>query len=248
MAIALRADFDATRLRAIARQSKDAAQTRRLLALAAIYHGATRTQAAELGGVTLQIMRDWLVRFNAEGPEGLVSRKAPGQPSKLNDAHRAALVQMLESGPVPAAHGVVRWRLVDLCQWIWEEFRISIAKQTLRPAEAIRHQAPVGHHCRRRKTEPGRHQNRRPVRCSPDQSTNPLTDRQPDPDGRSLATALSKARFASGLCRAPMAYFCSAKLAQNCSAVAKVDVIITYCLGSTWRRRPRRGFGRVKWR
>jgi transposase len=131
MAIALRADFDATILRAIARQSKDAAQTRRLLALAAIYDGATRTQAAELGGVTLQIVRDWVVRFNAEGPEGLVNRKAPGQPSKLNDAHRAALVQMLESGPVPAAHGVVRWRLIDLCQWIWEEFRISIAKQTL---------------------------------------------------------------------------------------------------------------------
>ena len=131
MAIGLRADFDATRLRAIARQSKDAAQTRRLLALAAIYDGATRTQAAELGGVTLQIVRDWVVRFNAEGPEGLVNRKAPGQPSRLNDAHRAALVQMLESGPIPAAHGVVRWRLVDLCQWIWDEFRISIAKQTL---------------------------------------------------------------------------------------------------------------------
>ena len=131
MAIALRTDFDGTRLRSIARQSKDAAQTRRLLALAAIYDGATRTQAAELGGVTLQIVRDWVVRFNAEGPEGLVNRKAPGQPSKLNDAQRAALVQMLESGPIPAAHGVVRWRLVDLCQWIWEEFRISIAKQTL---------------------------------------------------------------------------------------------------------------------
>lgn len=131
MAIALRSDFDATRLRAIARQSKDAAQTRRLLALAAIYDGATRTQAAELGGVTLQIVRDWVVRFNAEGPDGLVNRKAPGQPSKLGDRQRAALVQMLESGPIPAAHGVVRWRLVDLCQWIWEEFRISIAKQTL---------------------------------------------------------------------------------------------------------------------
>lgn len=131
MAIALRADFDATRLRAIARQSRDAAQTRRLLALAAIYDGATRTQAAELGGVTLQIVRDWVVRFNAEGPDGLVNRKAPGQPSKLDDRQRAALVQMLESGPIPAAHGVVRWRLVDLCQWIWEEFRISIAKQTL---------------------------------------------------------------------------------------------------------------------
>ena len=58
-------------------------------------------------------------------------RKAPGQPSRLTDAHRAALVAVLESGPVPAIHGVVRWRLVDLCGWLWEEHKVSIAKQTL---------------------------------------------------------------------------------------------------------------------
>ena len=38
---------------------------------------------------------------------------------------------MIESGPIPAVHGVVRWRLIDLAQWIFEEFRITIAKQTL---------------------------------------------------------------------------------------------------------------------
>jgi transposase len=131
MAISLRSDFDAFLLRALARKSKDAPQARRLLALAAIYDGATRTEAARIGGVTVQIVRDWVVRFNADGPDGLVNRKAPGQPSKLNDVQRAALIRMIESGPIPAAHGVVRWRLVDLCQWIWEEFRISVAKQTL---------------------------------------------------------------------------------------------------------------------
>ena len=131
MPIPLRSDFDALQLRSIARQSKDAPQARRLLALASIYDGATRTEAARIGGVTVQIVRDWAVRFNAEGPEGLVNRKAPGQPSKLNDVQRAALIRIIESGPIPAAHGVVRWRLVDLCQWIWEEFRISVAKQTL---------------------------------------------------------------------------------------------------------------------
>jgi transposase len=131
MAIPLRGDFDAVRVRAIARGCKDAAQVRRLLALAAIYDGATRTDAAKIGGVTLQIVRDWVVRFNAEGPDGLLNRKAPGQPSRLNDAQRSALMRMIESGPIPAIHGVVRWRLIDLSQWIWEEFRISIAKQTL---------------------------------------------------------------------------------------------------------------------
>jgi transposase len=131
MPIALRDDFDAARLRAIARGAKDAAQTRRLLALAAVYDGARRTAAAAIGGVTLQIVRDWVMKFNADGPDGLIDRKAPGQPSKLNDAHRAALAAVIESGPTPAVDGVVRWRLIDLCQWIWEEFRVAIAKQTL---------------------------------------------------------------------------------------------------------------------
>ena len=101
------------------------------MALAAIYDGATRTEAAKIGGVTLQIIRDWVVKFNAHGPDGLIDRKAPGQPPRLNDGHRAALAAMIESGPIPAIHGVVRWRLVDLCQWIFEEFRVIVAKQTL---------------------------------------------------------------------------------------------------------------------
>src|SRR5207253_1420748 len=118
MPIPLRADFDAPCLRAIARGTKDAAQTRRLLALAAVYDGARRTEAAAIGGVTLQIVRDWVMKFNAAGLDGLIARKAPGQPPKLNEAHRAALRAAIESGPTAAIDGVVRWRLVDLCQWI----------------------------------------------------------------------------------------------------------------------------------
>ena len=131
MPIALRGDFDAGMLRAAAKKSKDGPQARRLLALAAVYDGATRTEAAKIGGVTLQIVRDWVVKLNAHGPDGLIDRKSPGQPAKLNDTHRAAIAKMIESGPIPAVHGVVRWRLVDLAQWIFEEFRIVVAKQTL---------------------------------------------------------------------------------------------------------------------
>jgi transposase len=129
--LSLRADFDASQVRAAARKTKDGPQARRLLALAAIYDGASRTEAATIGGVTLQIVRDWVVKFNADGPEGLLDRKAPGQPSRLTDAHRAAVAALIESGPVPAIHGVVRWRLVDLCQWLWEEHQVRVAKQTL---------------------------------------------------------------------------------------------------------------------
>ena len=108
MPVPLRTDFDADARRAIARTTKDGPQARRLLALAAIYDGATRTEAARIGGVTLQIVRDGVVKFNAHGPEGLVNRKPPGQPSKLTDTHRAALVARVDEGPIPAVHGVVR--------------------------------------------------------------------------------------------------------------------------------------------
>jgi transposase len=131
MPIPLCLDYDAARLRAAARASADAAQARRLLALAAVYDGASRTEAAKIGDVTLQIIRDWVVKFNAHGPAGLIDRKPPGQPSRLTDTHRAALRGVIERGPTPATDGVVRWRLVDLCQWMWEEFRVVIAKQTL---------------------------------------------------------------------------------------------------------------------
>jgi len=131
MPIAVRADFDAAMVRAGAKRSKDGPQARRLLALAAIYEGASRAEAAKIGGVTLQIVRDWVLKFNAHGPEGLIDRKPPGQAPRLNDTHRVALSAIIESGPIPAVHGVVRWRIVDLCQWIWEEFRVVVAKQTL---------------------------------------------------------------------------------------------------------------------
>jgi transposase len=131
MVVLLREDFDAARLRGLAKRTKDGPQARRLLALAAIYDGATRSEAAKIGGVGLQIIRDWVLRFNARGPDGLLNGKAPGQPSKLDDAQRQSIVRMIESGPIPAIHGVVRWRLIDLAQWIFEEFRITIAKQTL---------------------------------------------------------------------------------------------------------------------
>ena len=131
MAISLRGDFDAAQVRRLVRESKDGSQVRRLLALAAIYDGASRSEAAAIGGVTLQIVRDWVLKFNAHGPDGLIDRKAPGQPSRLDDRHRAALAAMVEMGPIPAVHGVVRWRIIDLCQWVWDEFEISVSRQTM---------------------------------------------------------------------------------------------------------------------
>lgn len=130
-AIRVREDYTAARLRELAKRSKDADQTRRLLALAIIYEGGSRAEAAKIGGVGRQTVRDWVLAFNAEGPEGLVNGKAPGNRPLLNEEQRRALVDMVEKGPVPFIHGVVRWRLIDLAQWLFEEFRISVSKQTL---------------------------------------------------------------------------------------------------------------------
>lgn len=130
-AIGLRDDFDGAALRRLARSTKSANQARRLLALAEIYDGGSRTAAARIGGVTLQIVRDWVVRFNARGPDGLLDGKAPGARSRLNDAQRRALVEIVESGPIPAIHGVVRWRLIDLVQWLHDEFAVSLDETTV---------------------------------------------------------------------------------------------------------------------
>jgi transposase len=130
-AIGLREDFSGHDLRRLARESGDAKQVRRLLALAVILDGGRRTEAARFGGVGLQIVRDWVLRFNSEGPSGLVDRKAPGKAPTLTADQRAALARVVEAGPKPWRDGVVRWRRIDLVQWLWEEFQVSVSEATV---------------------------------------------------------------------------------------------------------------------
>ena len=87
--------------------------------------------ASECSPSTSSGVRDWVLAFNAAGPEGLIDGKAPGQVPLLNAEQRAALRRIVEAGPNPAVDGVVRWRLIDLAQWVYAEFGISISKQTL---------------------------------------------------------------------------------------------------------------------
>ena len=131
IAVQLRSDFTADDLRSLARNSDDLVLTRRLLSLAEIYDGGARGRASRVGGVGLQTIRDWVLRFNAGGPDGLVDKKPPGAVSRLNDDHRQALAAAVERGPLPAVDGVVRWRLSDLAQWAWEEFGVSVSRQTI---------------------------------------------------------------------------------------------------------------------
>ncbi len=77
-AIPLRTDFDATDVRELAWKASDPDQVRRLLAIAAVYDGMRRAEAAAVGGMDRQSLRDWVHRFNADGPEDLHDRKPSG--------------------------------------------------------------------------------------------------------------------------------------------------------------------------
>src|SRR5262249_44942748 len=97
-----------------AQRAKDAAQARRLLAIAAVLDGASREEAATIGGMDRQTLRDWVIRFNEQGPDGLINIPSPGVPPTLNSRHKAFLARIVDEGPIPAIHGVVRWRACDL--------------------------------------------------------------------------------------------------------------------------------------
>ena len=113
-AVRLREDFGTAELRRLARRATDAAQARRLLALAAVRDGMNRTEAARIGGMDRQTLRDWVHRFNQHGPNGLIDIKPTGRPPKLSDEQREALKQLVEAGPAPEKDGVVRWRCVKM--------------------------------------------------------------------------------------------------------------------------------------
>ena len=131
MTIALRTDYNAVRVRAAARAAGDGDRACRLLALAAVYEGQSRAAAAALGGMSRQTLRDWVRRFNAEGPAGLVNRKAPGAPCKLSETQLAELSALVETGPDPQSDGVARWRRVDLQAEIERRFKVEYHERSV---------------------------------------------------------------------------------------------------------------------
>ncbi len=127
--VPLRTDFTASNLRLFARRCSDTRQTRRLLALAAVYDGMSRGEAAKIGGMDRQTLLDWVHRFNDEGPDGLTNRKGAGRTRYLSDAQMEELGEIVETGPDPAVDGVVRWRRIDLKRVIEERFGVVYSER-----------------------------------------------------------------------------------------------------------------------
>jgi len=124
-AVKLREDFSSDQLRALARRSKDVNQSRRLLSLAAVRDGKDRGEAARIGGMDRQTLRDWVHRFNASGPEGLFDHWTEGPKSRLSAEQLAELARIVEAGPDRERDGVVRWRRIDLKRVIKERFGVD---------------------------------------------------------------------------------------------------------------------------
>ena len=130
--VVLRDDFDAVAVRGLARDARDADQARRLLAIAAVYDGMSREDAARIGGMDRQTLRDWAHRFNAEGAAGLINRPAPGKPRRLTPDQEAELERLVEAGPAAAGlEHLARWRCADLQALIAERWGVAYHTRTI---------------------------------------------------------------------------------------------------------------------
>ena len=124
-AVRLREDYSAEELRALARRSKETNQSRRLLSLAAVRDGMDRGSAARIGGMDRQTLRDWVHRFNASGPDGLMDNWTEGPKPRLSEEQMARFAPLVETGPDREKDGVVRWRRIDLKHVIVERFGVD---------------------------------------------------------------------------------------------------------------------------
>jgi transposase len=132
MAVAiLRKDLDAAGLRRSASRSKDAGAARRMLALALVLEGRSRTEAAQACGMDRQTLRDWVHRYNEEGLTGLSDRRAQGPTPRLTQAQQAEVAEWVRQGPDLAEHGVVCWRRIDLARAIEQRFGVVLAERTV---------------------------------------------------------------------------------------------------------------------
>ena len=124
-AVKLRDDYSAVELRRLARTSQDVRRSSRLLSIAAVLDGMSRADAARIGGMDRQTLRDWVHRFNATGPDGLLNQWSPGPTPRLSPEQQRELVMIVETGPDRAVDGVVRWRRIDLKRVIKERFGVD---------------------------------------------------------------------------------------------------------------------------
>jgi transposase len=124
-AVRLKGDYSAKELRVVAKRSNSNNLARRLLSLAAVLDGMSREDAARIGGIDRQTLRDWVHRFNEAGPDGLLDHWTDGPSPRLSVEQKAELTALVEAGPDREVDGVVRWRRVDLKREIKKRYGVD---------------------------------------------------------------------------------------------------------------------------
>jgi len=133
VALVVRDDVEASELRRLARRERDGRVAARLLAIAGVLDGMSRAVAARTAGMDRQTLRDWVIRFNAEGIAGLRDQPRPGRPVRMDEGRQAALRAMILRGPDSERDGVSSWRIVDLCRLAEQHLGV-----TYRPSGMLR--------------------------------------------------------------------------------------------------------------
>ena len=126
-----RTELSASALREAAHRCRDGRVSCRLIALAMVLEGASRGAAASAGGMDRQTLRDWVLRYNEAGIEGLSDRPRSGRPPALTPAQMQELKELTLAGPNVEEHGVVRWRCIDLRGEIARRFSVQVHERTV---------------------------------------------------------------------------------------------------------------------
>ena len=127
-----RNDLNPAGLRRAARRAGSVSASQRMLALALVLEGASRTEAAQAAGMDRQTLRDWVHRYNDEGLAGLSDRQGDYGPKRLlSPEQEGEVAEWVRRGPALAEHGVVRWRRADLARAIKARFGIVMAERTM---------------------------------------------------------------------------------------------------------------------
>lgn len=185
-----RADLDAVALRRAASRTSDSHAARRMLALALVLDGHSRTEAAEQCGMDRQTLRDWVHRYNEAGLAGLSDRPPPGAKARLTAEQAGVVVRLVEDGPTLAEHGVVRWRRIDLARVIETQFGVHLAERSV---GALLQRMGF-----RRLSARPRHRKHDAVAQATHKKTSPNRSRPPSPNMRVASRSSSGGRMKPG--------------------------------------------------
>ena len=124
--LVIRTDISVETLRRRARLERYGRFAARLLAIANAVDGMSRAEAARAAGIDRQALRDWVIRFNAEGIAGLSDRKRSGPKPFWDEGKQTVLLTIVLCSPDPDRDGVSAWRLIDICRLCEERFGVNL--------------------------------------------------------------------------------------------------------------------------